>query len=157
MTFFDSALRSPDGGYAEGVPASLPRRQNPQMHVFKALVATFDATHDQAFQARAGDLFGWFIASLYGGRKQVLGEYFEQDWSRIEPFSVEPGHKAEWVGLLKGFERISVCPTARHCGELLASALRLRDAEDRSLVAAIPSSSFYHMLCAVAAADRALG
>jgi mannose/cellobiose epimerase-like protein (N-acyl-D-glucosamine 2-epimerase family) len=230
MAFFDQQLSSPDGGYAEGVPASMPRRQNPQMHVFEALIATFDATHDQAFQARAGDLFGLFIASLYDGRKQVLGEYFEQDWSRIEPVSVEPGHQAEWVWLLKGFERITGCPTARHRGELLASALRFREAstgllvdegdaegrihksskrcwpqteiakawiaqvesgvagaadearaalvrlqqhylshpvkggwydqldvEGRSLVEAIPASSFYHVLCAVAEADRVLG
>ena len=128
MGFFDSELRSPDGGFAEGVPASLPRRQNPQMHMFEALIACFDATHDQAFQARAGDLFGLFIGSLYDGKKQVLGEYFEQDWSRIEPVSVEPGHQAEWVWLLKGFERITGCPTKRHRGELLGSALRFRDA-----------------------------
>jgi mannose/cellobiose epimerase-like protein (N-acyl-D-glucosamine 2-epimerase family) len=229
MTFFDTELRSPDGGYAESVPASLPRRQNPQMHIFEALIACFDATHDQAFQARAGDLFGLFIGSLYDGKKQVLGEYFEQDWSRIEPVSVEPGHQAEWVWLLKGFERITGCPTKRHRGELLASALRFRDAtgclvdegdaegqirktsrrcwpqteiakawiaqaeageagaanearaalarlqthylshpvkggwydqfdaEGRSLVDAIPASSFYHVLCAVAEAERVLG
>jgi mannose/cellobiose epimerase-like protein (N-acyl-D-glucosamine 2-epimerase family) len=230
MTFFDTELRSPDGGYAEGVPASLPRRQNPQMHVFEALIATFDATHDQAFQARAGDLFGLFIGNLYDGQKQVLGEYFEQDWSRIEPVCVEPGHQAEWVWLLKGFERITGCPTAKHRGQLLASALRYRDAatgllvdegdaagniskhtrrcwpqteiakawiaqaeageagaadearaalvrlqqhylshpvkgawydqfdcDGRSLVEAIPASSFYHVLCAVAEADRVLG
>ncbi|MDB5619769.1 AGE family epimerase/isomerase [Tardiphaga sp.] len=230
MAFFDSELRSPDGGYAEGVPASMPRRQNPQMHVFEALIACFDATHDLGFQARAGDLFGLFIASLYDGKKQVLGEYFEQDWSRIEPVCVEPGHQAEWVWLLKGFERITGCPTARHRGELLASALRYRDpltgclvdegdaagrihkssrrcwpqteiakawiaqaesgeagaaeearkalvrlqthylshpvkggwydqfdADGRSLVDTIPASSFYHVLCAVAEAERVLG
>jgi len=230
MQFFDGTLRSPDGGYSEGVPATLPRRQNPQMHVFEALIATFDATHDQAFQARAGDLFGLFIASLYDGQKQVLGEYFEQDWSRIEPVCVEPGHQAEWVWLLKGFERITGCPTAKHRGQLLASALRYRDAatgllldegdvagnitkptrrcwpqteiakawiaqaeageagaEDEaraalqrlqqhylshpvkggwydqfdqnghSTVDAIPASSFYHILCAIAEADRVLG
>lgn len=230
MQFFDTALRSSDGGYVEGVPATLPRRQNPQMHVFEALIATFDATHDQAFQARAGDLFGLFVGSLYDGQKQVLGEYFEQDWSRIEPVCVEPGHQAEWVWLLKGFERITGCPTGRHRGQLLASALRYRDpatgclvdegdtagnvikptrrcwpqteiakawiaqaesgedgaadqaraalvrlhqhylvhpvtggwydqfdVDGRSLVDTIPASSFYHILCAVAEADRVLG
>jgi mannose-6-phosphate isomerase len=229
MTFFDTQLRSPDGGYLEGVPASMPRRQNPQMHVFEALIATFDATHDQSFQARAGDLFGLFIGNLFDGQKKVLGEYFEQDWSRIEPVSVEPGHQAEWVWLLKGFERITGCPTAKHRGMLLESALRYRDAtgclvdegdaqgnvvkssrrcwpqteiakawiaqaeggeagaadqaraalarldqhylqhpvkggwydqfdgEGRSVVDAIPASTFYHVLCAIAEADRVLG
>jgi mannose-6-phosphate isomerase len=126
MQFFDTVLRSPDGGYSEGVPATLPRRQNPQMHVFEALIATFDATHDQSFQARAGELFGLFVANLYDGQKQVLGEYFEQDWSRIEPACVEPGHQAEWVWLLKGFERITGCPTPRAVAGLGAALPRSR-------------------------------
>jgi mannose/cellobiose epimerase-like protein (N-acyl-D-glucosamine 2-epimerase family) len=78
--------------------------------------------------------FGLFIPSLYDGKKQVLGEYFEQDWSRIEPVSVEPGHQAEWVWLLKGFERITGCPTAQHRGELLASALRFRETSTGLLI-----------------------
>ena len=109
------------------MPASLPRRQNPQMHLFEAMIAAFDATHDLAFQQRAGEFFALFLANLYDKQKQVLGEYFEDDWSKIEPVSVEPGHQAEWAWLLKGFERITGCPTGRYRGELLASALRYRD------------------------------
>jgi mannose/cellobiose epimerase-like protein (N-acyl-D-glucosamine 2-epimerase family) len=132
--YLDSALRSPHGGFLEGSPASMPRRQNPQMHLFEAMIAAFDATHDTVFQNRAGDFFALFLANLYDKQKQVLGEYFEDDWSRIEPVSVEPGHQAEWVWLLKGFERITGCPTARFRGELLASALRYRDEATGCLV-----------------------
>jgi mannose/cellobiose epimerase-like protein (N-acyl-D-glucosamine 2-epimerase family) len=127
LTFLDTELRSPHGGYIEGIPASLPRRQNPQMHLFEAMIATFDATGDLAYQRRAGDLFGLFVANLYDPQRLILGEYFEDDWSKIEPVCVEPGHQAEWVWLLKGFERITNCPTARHRAGLLASALRYRD------------------------------
>jgi mannose-6-phosphate isomerase len=229
MHFIDTQLRSPDGGYAEGSPTTMPRRQNPQMHLFEAFIAAFDATHDPAFQQRAGDLFGLFVSNLFDAQKGVLGEYFEQDWSRIEPVNVEPGHQAEWVWLLKQFERITGCPTAKYRTALLESALRYRDAtgclidegdvqgnivkstrrlwpqteivkawlaqaessvagaadearaalvrldrhylqhpvkggwydqfdaEGRSLVDTIPASSFYHILCAVAEADRVLG
>ena len=230
VSFLDSSLRSPHGGFVEGVPATLPRRQNPQMHLFEAMIATFDATRDPVYQSRAGDLFGLFIANLYDQRRQLLGEYFEDDWSSIEPVCVEPGHQAEWVWLLKGFERITGCPTGRHRAGLLASALRYRDdatgclfdegsadgsirrftrrlwpqteiakawiaqaeagergaadqarealgrmyrhylrhpvpggwydqfdRDNRSLVASIPASSFYHVLCAVAEAERVLG
>jgi mannose/cellobiose epimerase-like protein (N-acyl-D-glucosamine 2-epimerase family) len=230
LSYLDTDLRSPNGGFLEGSPASLPRRQNPQMHLFEALIATFDATHEAVFQNRAGDFFALFLANLYDKQKQVLGEYFEDDWSKIEPVSVEPGHQAEWVWLLKGFERITGCPTGRYRAELLASALRYRDEEtgclvdegdadgkikrstrrlwpqtelakawiaqaeageagaasearaalarlerhylshpvpggwydqfdrnDRSLVATIPASSFYHVLCTVAEADQVLG
>jgi mannose-6-phosphate isomerase len=228
--FLDSSLRSSHGGFVEGVPATLPRRQNPQMHLFEAMIATFDATRDPVYQSRAGDLFGLFVANLYDQRRQLLGEYFEDDWSSIEPVCVEPGHQAEWVWLLKGFERITGCPTGRHRAGLLASALRYRDdvtgclfdegsadgsirrftrrlwpqteiakawmaqaeagergaadqarealarmyrhylrhpvpggwydqfdRDNRSLVASIPASSFYHVLCAVAEAERVLG
>jgi mannose/cellobiose epimerase-like protein (N-acyl-D-glucosamine 2-epimerase family) len=230
MAFIERDLRSPHGGFVEGIPATLPRRQNPQMHLFEAMIATFDATGDPAYQKRAGDLFGLFVANLYDPQRQVLGEYFEDDWSKIEPVCIEPGHQAEWVWLLKGFERITGCPTGRHRAGLLASALRYRDdatgclfdegsadgsikkftrrlwpqteiakawiaqaeageqeaadqarealarmhrhylrhpvpggwydqfdRDNRSLVASIPASSFYHVLCAVAEAERVLG
>ena len=229
LSFVDARLRSPHGGFADGFPATLPRRQNPQMHLFEAMIALFDATHDLVFQQRAGDFYGLFVANLYDKQKQALGEYFEEDWSRIEPVVVEPGHQAEWVWLLKGFERITGCPTGRPRGELLATALRYQDAatgclidagdtagnvtrdtrrlwpqteiakawiaqaesgeegaadnaraalarlerhylrhpvaggwfdqfdrDGTSLVATIPASSFYHVLCAVTEADQVL-
>ena len=127
LEFLDSKLRSPNGGFLEGLPASMPRRQNPHMHLFEAMIAAFDATHDPAFQQRAGEMFALFLSNFYDKQKHVLGEYFEEDWSKIEPVSVEPGHQAEWVWLLLGFERITGCPTARYRGELLTSALRYRD------------------------------
>ena len=228
--FLETQLRSPHGGFLEGLPSSMPRRQNPHMHLFEAMIATFDATHDNVFQNRAGDFFALFLANLYDKPKQLLGEYFEEDWSRIEPVSIEPGHQAEWAWLLKGFERITGCPTGRFRGELLASALRYRDEatgclvdegdtagkikrhsrrlwpqtelakawiaqaeageagaadearaalvllerhylshpvrggwydqfdrDGTSLVAAIPASSFYHVLCAVTEAEQVIG
>jgi mannose-6-phosphate isomerase len=127
LAFLDGHLRSPHGGVHEGLPVSLPRRQNPHMHMFEAMIACFDATHDLSFQNRAGEFFALFLANLYDKQKRALGEYFEEDWSKIEPVCVEPGHQAEWVWLLKGFERITGCPTGRYRGELLASALRYRD------------------------------
>ena len=78
--------------------------------------------------------FALFLANLYDKQKKVLGEYFEDDWSRIEPVSVEPRHQVEWVWPLKGFERIIGCPTARYRAELLASALRYRDEATGCLV-----------------------
>jgi len=227
--YLDSKLRSPHGGFLEGLPASMPRRQNPQMHLFEAMIAAFDATRDTAFQNRAGDFFALFLANLYDRQHKVIGEYFEDDWSKIEPVSVEPGHQAEWVWLLKAFERITGCPTDRYRAELLASALRYReeatgclvdegdaygnikrhsrrlwpqteiakawiaqaesgeanaagearealsrldrhylkhpvagawydqfDREGKSLIATIPASSFYHVLCACVEAERVL-
>jgi mannose-6-phosphate isomerase len=134
LTFLDAQLRSPHGGFLEGLPPSMPRRQNPQMHLFEAMIATFDATHEAVFQNRAGDFYALFLANLYDKQKRVLGEYFEEDWAKIEPVSVEPGHQAEWVWLLKGFERITGCPTGRPRGELMESALRYREATTGCLI-----------------------
>jgi len=134
LTFLDTQLRSPHGGFLEGLPPSMPRRQNPQMHLFEAMIATFDATHEAVFQNRAGDFYALFLANLYDKRKRVLGEYFEEDWAKIEPVSVEPGHQAEWVWLLKGFERITGCPTGRPRGELMEAALRYREATTGCLI-----------------------
>jgi mannose-6-phosphate isomerase len=230
LAFLDGHLRSPHGGVHEGLPVSLPRRQNPHMHLFEAMIACFDATHDLSFQNRAGEIFALFLSNFYDKQKRALGEYFEEDWSKIEPVSVEPGHQAEWVWLLKGFERITGCPTGQRRAELLATALRYRDAatgclidegddtgnirrgtrrlwpqteiakawiaqaesgeagaadearaalvrlerhylshpvkggwydqfdrDGNSLVATIPASSFYHLLCAVAEAEQVIG
>jgi mannose-6-phosphate isomerase len=134
LLFLDTELRSPNGGFAEGLPPSLPRRQNPHMHLFEAMIATFDATHDLVFQQRAGDFFALFLANLYDKQTRVLGEYFEDDWSKITPVIVEPGHLAEWVWLLRGFERITGCPTGQRRSELLQSALRYRDGATGCLV-----------------------
>ena len=134
LAFLDGHLRSPHGGVHEGLPVSLPRRQNPHMHLFEAMIACFDATHDLSLQNRAGELFALFLANLYDKQKHALGEYFEEDWSKIEPVSVEPGHQAEWVWLLKAFERITGCPTGQRRSELLATALRYRDAATGCLV-----------------------
>jgi mannose/cellobiose epimerase-like protein (N-acyl-D-glucosamine 2-epimerase family) len=65
MAFIDRDLQSPHGGFVEGIPATLPRRQNLQMHLFEAMIATFDATGDPAFQNRARELYSLFVAKLY--------------------------------------------------------------------------------------------
>lgn len=127
VSFLDTQLRSPHGGFLEGLPPSFPRRQNPQMHLFEAMIATFDATGDPTFRNRAAEFFKLFNERLYDAQNQVLGEYFEDDWSRVEPIRVEPGHQAEWVWLLKAFERISGCPTGDDRSALLTSAQRYCD------------------------------
>lgn len=134
LEFLDNDLRSGQGGYLEGVPNMLPRRQNPHMHLLEAMIALFDVTRDAAFQGRAGEIFSLFETRFYDPRKQVLGEYFEHDWSTIHPISIEPGHQAEWVWLLKGFERITGRPTDQYRSALLKSALRYQDALTGCLV-----------------------
>jgi mannose/cellobiose epimerase-like protein (N-acyl-D-glucosamine 2-epimerase family) len=44
------ACDRPHGGFTEGVPATMPRRQNPQIPLFEAMIATFDVTSDPVFR-----------------------------------------------------------------------------------------------------------
>jgi mannose/cellobiose epimerase-like protein (N-acyl-D-glucosamine 2-epimerase family) len=100
IAFLESDLRSTHGGFIKAIPSILPRRQNPHMHPFKAIIATFDATGDLAYQSRVGQSFLRFVANLCDPPRQDLGEYFEDDWSKIEPVIVEPSYQAEWVWAL---------------------------------------------------------
>src|SRR2546423_4355858 len=86
--FVDTQLRSPHGGVHEGLPVSLPRRQNPHMHLFEAMIAAFDATHDIVFQNRAGNFFSLFLANLYDKQRQELVGHFEEEFLQIEPINV---------------------------------------------------------------------
>ena len=57
-----------------------------------------------------------------------ISERLRHEFPSIKVVAVEPGHQAEWVWLLKGFERITGCPTSRPRAELLEAALKYRDA-----------------------------
>ncbi len=128
LAFLDGPMRSATGGYLESLPDAAPRRQNPHMHLLEAMIAAFDATGDARFLNRAGELFGLFTSHFYDAPRRVLGEYFENDWTTIEPVCVEPGHQAEWTWLLKEYQRISGHDTAAYREQLLASTLRYQDA-----------------------------
>jgi mannose-6-phosphate isomerase len=75
-----------------------------------------------------------FVTNLFDPVTQTLGEYFEDDWARISPAVVEPGHQAEWVWLLRNFERNTGCPTTKYRSALLTSALRYRDESTGCLI-----------------------
>jgi hypothetical protein len=112
--FLHNHLRSPHGGFIEGIPPMLPRRRNPHMHLFETMmIATFDATGDPVHQNRAGDLFRLFVPNLFDYQRQVVGEYFEEDWSRLEPASVEPAVRQNGFGFSKA---LNGSPVARLVG-----------------------------------------
>jgi len=134
LQFLDKQLRSTHGGFVNGLPAWLPRQQNPHMHLFEAMIALYEATGEPQFQNRAGDFFGLFVGNFYDQKTQTLAEFFEEDWSPIHPAVVEPGHQAEWLWLLRAFERNTGCPTGRFRAGLMTSALRCTDEATGCLV-----------------------
>jgi len=101
---------SKSGGFLEQAaedwrPLEGPRRQNPHMHLFEALLALHAVAPNEGALEEAGAL-----AQLAGARfsdaSGALGELFAADW-RPAPGAageiVEPGHGFEWFALLQRF------------------------------------------------------
>src|SRR6266436_6452644 len=178
VAFLDSGLRSPHGGFIEVIPATLPRRQNPQMHLFEAMIASFDATRDPAYQSRAGDLFGLFVANLYDARREALRYCDSATGCLIDEGDAEGNIRKSTRRLWPQTEIAKAWIAQAEAGEQGASEQALEalvrlyrhylshpvwggwydqfDRDNRSLVDTIPASSFYHIVCAVAEAERVL-
>ncbi|BCW88366.1 Cellobiose 2-epimerase [Alphaproteobacteria bacterium SO-S41] len=111
LAFIDGSIADPaHGGWREGIPAALPRRQNPQMHAFEAMLALYEATKDVTFLNRAEALLALMRDRLFDSRSGSLGEFFDGKMRPLEdPDSrvVEPGHHFEWTWLLLAYARLS--------------------------------------------------
>ena len=94
------------GGYAEGVPPALPRRQNPHMHLFEACLNLDMLGIDGPWRARAGEVIALFETRFYDPRHKAVTEFFEANWTPL-PEPLEPGHAMEWVWLLGVWERLT--------------------------------------------------
>lgn len=104
LQFMDSQLAdSIHGGYREAEPNTLPRRQNPHMHLLEALLALYHATHDRAYLDRASAIVNLFRRHFFDHKSRSLGEFFADDWHPMPGGQGnwrEPGHHFEWVWLL---------------------------------------------------------
>jgi mannose-6-phosphate isomerase len=97
----------PDGGYRDSIPHTQPRRQNPHMHLFEALLAASDAFDGEGFFNCASGLAGLFVARFFQAKEGALAECFDEALApRREAgrFAAEPGHHYEWVWLLHRYE-----------------------------------------------------
>lgn len=130
LAYIDKRLTDADGILLEGDPHGLPRRQNPQMHWFEAMLAMHDAVaHPQAL-ARAAHYRRLFGNVLFDRATNTLGEYFTEAFKPAPGEaggSVEPGHQAEWTWLLRSHERFVGLPPSREAAILLDTALATAD------------------------------
>ena len=107
--YLEAAFPHEAGGYLESLPPSLPRRQNPHMHLFEACLAAAEAFGPTPFLDRADSLAELFLTRLWQSAEGALPEYFDEGLvpHREEGrFVVEPGHHAEWVWLLDWHRRL---------------------------------------------------
>ncbi len=97
----------PAVGYRESIPATQPRRQNPHMHLFEALLAANDAFGEDLL-ARARELADLFVGRFFRAKEGALPEYFDDalvPQREAGRFLVEPGHHYEWIWLLNCYQR----------------------------------------------------
>lgn len=96
----------PQGGFDEGAIApSPPRRQNPHMHLFEALLALHAVTGDNVWRTRADRMGALFRDKLFDRNAGVLPEMFDDAWSALPARVLEPGHHYEWAWLLGEWAR----------------------------------------------------
>lgn len=128
LAFIDAHLAAPDhGGLLDGDTRSdLLRRQNPHMHFLEAMIALAQASGQERYLARAGEIFGLFSTRFFDPATGALGEYFDDGWhphGSPEPLC-EPGHHFEWVWLLRWYQRLTGRSVSRYTDGLYDHARR---------------------------------
>lgn len=119
MDLIEAELASPLGGYAEDDLGTLPRRQNPHMHLLEAFHALAEATGNQRW-LDAADRIVRLAAERFIDAKGTLGEFFSPDWLPVAGDAGrlrEPGHQFEWVWLLHHHHRLSGWEKARELAD----------------------------------------
>lgn len=106
----DADLAQANGGFAEDSLGTLPRRQNPHMHLLEAFHALAETTGEPRWLERASAIVRLMEASLFDRATGSLGEFFAAEWQPWpgEPGQLrEPGHHFEWVWLLIHHARLT--------------------------------------------------
>ncbi|MBB1250767.1 AGE family epimerase/isomerase [Rhizobium sp. G21] len=138
LAVMDVTFKAPGGGWAEDHLGTLPRRQNPHMHCFEAMIALWDTGCDPRHAARAGELFDLFKTRFFDEEMGALREFFGPLWrlsSELGSDRFEPGHMAEWVWLIRRYDELAGGDHCDLAARLLATALRLgQDAQSGFLI-----------------------
>ena len=109
MSFLDSHMASEYGGWIESIPAKLPRRQNPHMHLFEAILAMYECTGIDRYRIYAERLVKLFKDRfMHVGTPLRMMEFFDDDWkpNQVKGHIIEPGHMFEWCWLLSWYEEL---------------------------------------------------
>ncbi|CAM5768458.1 AGE family epimerase/isomerase [Bosea minatitlanensis] len=119
MDGIETGLAAPFGGYAEDDRGTLPRRQNPHMHLLEAFHALAEATGSQRW-FDAADRIVRLAAERFIDAGGTLGEFFDMNWQPVAGAAGrlrEPGHQFEWVWLLHHHQRLTGWEPARRLAD----------------------------------------
>ncbi|WP_300527180.1 AGE family epimerase/isomerase [Maricaulis sp.] len=110
LAFLDARMKADGPGFIEAIGGpALPRRQNPHMHLFEALLALYEADPADETRQRLDALMALAQDVFIDRKAGVLREFFDSDWSAYpgdQGDTVEPGHLSEWVWLLAEYDRL---------------------------------------------------
>ena len=110
LDFLDAHMRHPFGGFKNDAEGSLPRAQNPHMHLIEAMNVWIEASRDPRFFELADEIVTLFANRLHDKNSGALGEYFKEDWTPVDGPGgdvVEPGHQFEWAWILGHYGHLS--------------------------------------------------
>jgi mannose/cellobiose epimerase-like protein (N-acyl-D-glucosamine 2-epimerase family) len=116
MGYVETALAHPAGGFAEDSLGTLPRRQNPHMHLLEACHALAETSGDGIWLERAEALVTLMRTRMLDRATGSLGEFFDGEWRPAAglPGTIrEPGHHYEWTWLLHHHDRLTGATRAR--------------------------------------------
>lgn len=122
MSFIERDLAHPAGGFAEDTIGTLPRRQNPHMHLLEACHALAETSGESRWLDCATALVHLMQDHMLDRETGSLGEFFTEDWQPAagRPGQLrEPGHHYEWTWLLHHHDRL----TGGTSGQAAARAL----------------------------------
>jgi mannobiose 2-epimerase len=114
-------LREPGGGLRQSAPRDFgptpPGRhsQNPDMHMFEALLALIDATGDPQVLADARELGDFVLRRLMVGLPDggaYIPEWYDAQWKPLtdDDGFIDLGHQFEWSHLLRSAEKRGLPP-----------------------------------------------
>jgi len=126
LDYLDATARSPNGGYHHDNFRSVPRLQNPHMHLVEALNAWLEISKEDRFRERAEEILVLFESRFVDSRSGAVREYFNDDWTPVgypRGRLVEPGHQFEWAWIIGHNGRLSGKPRLPLMRRLIASGL----------------------------------
>lgn len=125
LAFLNAKLSARSGGWYEGLPASLPRRQNPHMHLFEAFLALHRVTGLQLYLDHAHAVFDLFESYFFNPENADIVEFFNTDWTQAPNSGgpAEPGHMMEWCWLLRCYEAQGGHDISLYADQLFGRAL----------------------------------
>ncbi|WP_158240452.1 AGE family epimerase/isomerase [Telmatospirillum siberiense] len=121
MRFMEIHLASKAGGFQEDTLGTLPRRQNPHMHLLEACHILAEESGESAsapgpWLSRARKLVDLLRRKFIDPSNGSLIEQFDADWVPVTGAGREPGSHFEWVWALLHHRRLtgddSVLPIA---------------------------------------------